>query len=227
MSEPTPRLIVFDCDGTLVDSGHIIVDTMTLVWQGAGLVPPTPDQIRHQIGTSLDHAIGALHPDGDPEILQQLTLACRKAFVSDRAAGKYEEPLYDCCSGVLEALSEVDHYVLGVATGKGRRGLNHTLQRHGIAHHFSILKTSEDGPGKPHPEILINAMAEMGVSPWQTVVIGDTIFDVTMAVRAGAKAIGVSWGYHAPEMLKEAGASVIANHFAELPGLIENLWSTE
>jgi len=101
------------------------------------------------------------------------------------------------------------------------------LQRHGIAHHFSILKTSEDGPGKPHPEILINAMAEMGVSPWQTVVIGDTIFDVTMAVRAGAKAIGVSWGYHAPEMLKEAGASVVANHFTELPGLIENLWSTE
>ncbi|MDF1749284.1 MAG: HAD-IA family hydrolase [Alphaproteobacteria bacterium] len=226
MSE-TPRLIVFDCDGTLVDSGHIIVDTMTLVWQGAGLMPPSADLIRHQIGTSLDHAIMALHPEGDPETLEQLTLACRKAFVSDRAAGKYEEPLYESCSGVLETLSAVDHYVLGVATGKGRRGLEHTLGRHGIAHHFTVLKTSEDGPGKPNPDILNDAMSEMGVSPWQTVVIGDTIFDVTMAVRAGAQAIGVSWGYHAPEMLRDAGAIAVADHFTELPTLIENLWSNE
>jgi len=98
-----------------------------------------------------------------------------------------------------------------------------TLEKHGIAPHFRVLKTADDGPGKPNPKILHDAMAEMGVTPWQTVMIGDTVFDMAMAKSAGTHAIGVSWGYHAPDDLRDAGAQAVAERFGELPGLIDTL----
>jgi len=223
MSEP--KLIVFDCDGTLVDSGHIIVSTMQAAWDEQGLDRPSPDDIRHQIGLPLFHAIRNLHPTGDMAIWEALTEGYKNVFVTGREVSQHEEPLYEDCISVLAELSADDRNILGVATGKGRRGLDHTLHRHGIAGHFSVLKTADDGPGKPNPDILLDAVNEMGVSPLNTVMIGDTVFDIEMAVRAGVHAIGVSWGYHPPEQLTKAGARTVAGRFTEIPGLLTQIWS--
>ncbi|NMM46608.1 HAD-IA family hydrolase [Rhodospirillaceae bacterium KN72] len=220
-----PYLIVFDCDGTLVDSGHIIVDTMSAAWRAEGLTPPAADDIRHQIGLPLGQAIANLHPDGDRDSVDRLCDAYKNVFVSGRNIGAHQEPLYDGCADVLALLAAEDAYLLGVATGKGRRGLDHTLERHGIGRHFHVLKTADDGPGKPNPHILQDAMAETGASPWNTVVIGDTIFDIGMAVSAGAHAIGVSWGYHPPHELRKAGARSVADLFHDIPALVREIWT--
>lgn len=225
--EDGPKLIVFDCDGTLVDSGHIIVATMTHAWQAEGLEPPAAEDIRHQIGLPLLQAISVLAPDADAATLGRLVESYKTAHVTGREVNAFEEPLYEDCATVLAHLAGQDDYILGVATGKGRRGLDHTLARHAIAPHFSVLKTAEDGPGKPNPDILLDAMAEMGVSPWNTVVIGDTIFDIGMAVSAKAHAIGVSWGYHPPSQLQQAGARCVANRYDEIPGLLKTIWSRD
>ncbi|MEQ8444170.1 MAG: HAD-IA family hydrolase [Alphaproteobacteria bacterium] len=220
-----PKLIVFDCDGTLVDSGHIIVATMHAAWDGLGIARPEPDDIRHQIGLPLLQAIRNLHPAGNPGVWDALVEGYKNAFVSGHEVTRDDEPLYENCVSVLTELSANETMILGVATGKGRRGLGHTLTRHDIAGHFSVLKTADDGPGKPNPDILLDAMGETGVSPLNTVMIGDTIFDMEMAVRAGAHAIGVSWGYHPPEQLTKAGARTVAGHFTEIPGLLKQIWS--
>ncbi|WP_420419584.1 HAD-IA family hydrolase [Pacificispira sp.] len=223
----TPRLIVFDCDGTLVDSGHIIVSTLSAAWRAEGMEPPDPDLMRHQIGLPLVEAIANLAPQAGRALHEKLAENYKAVFIGGREVGAHEEPLYEDCATILASLAAEERYLLGVATGKGRRGLGHTLTRHGIGHHFAVLKTADDGPGKPNPDILIDAMDELGVKPWHTVMIGDTVFDVTMAVRAGAHAIGVSWGYHPPAELRKAGARVVAERFAEIPGLLQTIWSDE
>ena len=116
--------------------------------------------------------------------------------------------------------------ILAVATGKSQRGLRKTLQRHDLQQHFAILKTSDDGPGKPDPTILLDAIAEAGAEPESTVMIGDTVFDVAMARSAKAHAIGVNWGYHEPVELDAAGAHVILDEISELPNFLETLWGT-
>lgn len=222
-----PRLIVFDCDGTLVDSAHVIVATMAAVWEEAGL--PTLDHrdVRRRIGLPLQAVVASLHPDGSDDDHRAMADAYRRINRKAMEAVGLEEPLYDGCVAVLDQLSARTDAVLAVATGKGRRGLAHTLRTHGIADRFAVLKTADDGPGKPNPEILLDAMAETGASPWNTVVIGDTIFDIGMAARARAHAIGVSWGYHAPDDLRQAGARAVADDFADIPVLLNDLWRDE
>ncbi len=104
-----------------------------------------------------------------------------------------------------------------MATGKARRGLLAVLEQHGLETRFATLQTADVGPGKPHPAMLERAMAEVGVAPSDTVMIGDTSFDMLMARSAGASAIGVSWGYHPVAELEAAGAHSIVGHFNELP----------
>jgi phosphoglycolate phosphatase len=116
--------------------------------------------------------------------------------------------------------------LLGVATGKSRRGLLATLDRHGIRDRFVTLKTADDGPGKPSPEILLDAMAEVGAAPHTTIMVGDTTYDIEMAIRARAMSIGVGWGYHSTEELKAVGAHRIAGGYGELPAMIAELWDS-
>jgi phosphoglycolate phosphatase len=222
MSEP--RLIVFDCDGTLVDSAHVIVSTILAVWEEAGLGPLDHRAVRRRIGLPLLGVMADLHPGGSEDDHLALADAYRRKNRAAMEAFGLEEPLFEGCLEVLDELAGRDDAVLAVATGKGRRGLSHTLQSHGIMDRFAVLKTADDGPGKPNPTILLDAMAETGASPWNTVVIGDTIFDIGMATGAGTHAIGVSWGYHAPHDLKRAGARAVADDFAEIPALLNDLW---
>ena len=110
-----------------------------------------------------------------------------------------------------------------IATGKSRRGLVASLAGHGLAHHFQVLKTADDGPSKPHPDILQQAMRELGATPEETLMIGDTAYDMEMARLAGAHALGVGWGYHPPEDLLAAGALAVAARPADLSRHVELL----
>ena len=210
------RLAVFDCDGTLVDSQANIVRAMDLCFAQRGLAPPGPPATRRIVGLSLLEAMRALVPDLDPAEHASLADDYRRVFQGLRADNALDpEPLYD---GIAEALAALaaDGWALGVATGKSDRGLGHILDHHGLRHCFVTLQTADRHPSKPHPAMLRAAMADAGVAPAATVIIGDTVFDMAMGVAAGVRAIGVDWGYHDAHELHDAGASAVVATTAEL-----------
>lgn len=214
------RLIVFDFDGTLVDSQGMIVRAMSDSFATFGLAAPAPAAVRRVVGLTRERAVADLLPDpADTMAVARVADGYRDAFLTLRASPDYHEPLFD---GAREALARLDRpeVCLGIATGKARRGLLASLERHGLTHHFATLQTADTGPGKPHPDMLRRAMAEVGAGPDETVLIGDTTFDMEMARNAGTAGIGVSWGYHEPDELLDRGAALIVQRFADLPDAI-------
>ena len=203
------RLAIFDCDGTLVDSGAPIYAALKAALEENGLAVPPATVSRRVIGLSLTEAMAALLPEETPERHSRLADDYRRAFSSLRAAGEVEEPLFDGVTDLLDAL-EADGWMLAVATGKSDRGLRHCLERHGIHARFVSLQTADRHPSKPHPSMVEQAIADAGAAPETTIVVGDTSFDMAMALNAGATGIGAAWGYHEPKELIAAGAVAIA-----------------
>jgi phosphoglycolate phosphatase len=219
------RFAVFDCDGTLVDSQFVIARTMNLMFDEFGLPAMERTEIRKIIGLHLPEAIKALIVEAPRHVsFEQMAEAYKAHFFKIRESGDFHEPIFDHVVDVLHALAE-DGVTIGMATGKSRRGAEYVLERHGLKHLFASIKTSDDGPGKPHPRILEDAMAQMNAAPEETVVIGDTSFDIRLAKNAGAGAIGVKWGYHTPEELEAAGADRLIGSFAEVAGALEEVWA--
>ncbi len=217
-----PRLIVFDCDGTLVDSQHNIVLAMRRAFAMNDLPEPEAQAVLRTVGLSLDYAMAALWPAGGFQLRSSLVEDYRRASQQLRALGTPESPLYDGAAEAIIGLNGAG-YMLGVATGKSRRGLRNMLENFDLAHYFITLQTADDAPSKPHPGMVEQAMAEAGVTAGETVVVGDTSFDMEMAANAGARAVGVSWGYHEAEELHRAGALTVIDDFAVLPGVIQEL----
>ncbi len=213
------RLVMFDCDGTLVDSQRRIVAAAEAAWTDQGLAPPSAEAVRRIVGLALPVALARLAPEADPAGLHALTEGFRATFHRLQTDPAYDEPLYPGVVAALDALQEAG-FTLGVATGKGRRGLAHTLERHDLADRFAVLKTAQDGPSKPDPTILHDAILEMGAAPATTVMLGDTAFDMAMATAARVQAIGVAWGYHPPDELAEHGARVVLASYGEVPAAV-------
>jgi len=216
------RLAVFDCDGTLVDSQGVICTAIEHGFAACGLAAPTRAASQSIIGLSVVQAMEVLHPAGAADTHAQLAEAYKSSFFALRQQGLAHEPLYD---GILEAIEglEARGWLLGVATGKSDRGLGHVLEKHGLHPRFITLQTADRHPSKPHPSMLWQAMADAGSAPETTVMIGDTSYDIEMAKAAGVGAIGVTWGYHSAEALREAGADAVATHANQLIALIEAL----
>ncbi len=219
---PEPRLAVFDCDGTLVDSQHSIVSAMAEAWRVDGLDAPDARAVRRIVGLPLEIGMARLLPDGDADDFERLSRHYRAAAYEMRQHEDYEEPLYPGAIEAIEALAAAG-YLLGVATGKSRRGLDATLESHQISGKFATLQTGDAAPGKPAPDMLLRAMAETGAGPGTTAMIGDTSFDMLMAKSAGTVAIGVSWGYHGEDELRECGAARVLADFGELPAALDAL----
>jgi phosphoglycolate phosphatase len=224
MSGGPLRLVMFDCDGTLVDSQHMIHAAMVAAYARDGRVAPPVEAVRRVVGLALPEAILRLGPDIDESDAARLADFYKDAFRELRLAGEIEDPLFP---GVAETLRELEAagFLLGIATGKSRRGLIPLLEKHGIDRFFSVLKTADDGPGKPNPAILEDAMAEVGARPADTVMIGDTLFDMDLAKNAGVGAIAVSWGYHAPAELQAAGVAAMLERLADLPHILRGYWT--
>ena len=209
------RLAIFDCDGTLVDSGATIHRALRAAFDVHGLECPPPAVSRKVIGLSLVEAMAALAPEGDHHAL---TRTYKEAFIAMRAGGDVEEPLFDGIGALLDAF-EADGWLLAVATGKSDRGLRHCLESHGLHGRFVSLQTADRHPSKPHPGMAQAAMAEAGAAPQTSVVIGDTSFDVGMALAAATGAIGAAWGYHDHAELAAAGAHGVAESPGDVLGL--------
>jgi phosphoglycolate phosphatase len=213
------RLAIFDCDGTLVDSCATITAALKASFERNGIPVPPPSVSRRVIGLSLTEAVAALRPDADGSEHHQLAEDYKTAFMGLRAAGQVEEPLFDGVIDLLDSL-EADGWMLAVATGKSDRGLKHCLDSHGIHARFVSLQTADRHPSKPHPSMVDQAMADAGALPQMTIVVGDTSFDMAMAVNAGATGIGAAWGYHEADELMEAGAVAVARQPSDVLELI-------
>ena len=209
------RLVIFDCDGTIVDSQHTIVACMQAGFQRHGLNAPEPEAIRRTVGLSLLEGIARLAPDHPVETHERLVDGYRESFYEVKARPDHHEALYPGIEDVITRLDD-DGYLLGVATGKAQGGLRDTLNQHNLTGRFVTLQTADINPGKPHPGMIESALRETGAEVENTVMIGDTTFDMEMAVNAGAVAIGVAWGYHGREELIEAGARTVVDHGPDL-----------
>ena len=213
------KLIVFDCDGTLVDSQAVIVACAQDAFAAMGLEAPSAEQIRHIVGLSLEPAMRVLLGRDDPLLARGIAEAYRQAFFRRRAMPDHQEPLF---AGVVETLAALRGRgaVMGVATGKTMRGLVQVLDRHTIADYFVTLQTADLHPSKPHPAMLEAAMRETGCTPEETWIIGDTTYDIEMGRLAGCRGIGVSYGNHPVEALRSAGATHILDRMDQLLDLL-------
>jgi len=200
------KLVVFDCDGTIVDSQHMIVAAMEQAFTGSGLPMPGRTAILSVVGLSLEQAVRRLLPPAIDTDIGALAEAYKSAFGELRRDKAHQEPLYPGVREALRTLANEPGVLLGVATGKSRRGLAAVLEREGLADLFVTIQTADTHPSKPHPAMLRAAMAEAGTDAHRTLMVGDTTYDIGMARDAGARAIGVAWGYHPVSELEAAGA---------------------
>jgi phosphoglycolate phosphatase len=215
----TNRLAIFDCDGTLVDSGATIHAALAETFRQHGLDLPPPRECRRIIGLSLHEAMAGLLPDAGPDRHSQLAEDYKRVFMGMRAAGRVEQPLFEGVLELLDAL-EGDGWLLAVATGNSDRGLKHCLERHDIHARFVSLQTADRHPSKPHPSMVLQAIAEASAAPETTILVGDTSYDMAMAAAAGASGIGAGWGYHEADELIEAGAVAVAEQPLDVLSLV-------
>ncbi len=215
----TIRLAVFDCDGTLSDGQAGVCNAMDVAFAAAGLGAPDRHHVRRIVGLSLPQAIRSLAPQADDDQLLAAVEAYKAAFRQSREDGSLQEPLFEGIPDLLRRL-HAGGWTLGVATGKSDRGLRSTLEVNGLSDLFTTLHTADRHPSKPHPAMLQAAMSDAMADRADTVMIGDTVYDIQMAANAGTPAIGVNWGYHEADELRDAGAIGIATTIEELEALI-------
>lgn len=219
------HLVLFDVDGTLVDSQHMIVAAMDRAFASLGRAAPTRAETLSVVGLSLDEAMTQLlGPLAEPPLVAALGEAYKTSYFDLRRSGDAQEPLYPGTRETLDALAARDDVLLGLATGKSHRGIRAVLDLHDLHGRFVTVQCADDHPSKPHPAMIHAALAETGVDPARAMIVGDTVFDVEMGRAAGILAIGVAWGYHPADRLVAAGAeSVVAGHADLLPTLARHL----
>ncbi|MBS0563253.1 MAG: HAD-IA family hydrolase [Proteobacteria bacterium] len=215
-------LVVLDVDGTLIDSQDHIHAAMVSAFAAVGRTPPARAQVLGIVGLSLPEAVATLAPELDPEARAAIVAAYRSGFAAAR--GATPAPLYPGAAEALRALAARTGVILGVATGKSRRGLDRLIADHGMQGLFATRQVADDHPSKPHPSMLLAALAETGVPASRAVMVGDTSFDMEMGRRAGVTAIGVAWGYHPRAALAAGGADQIVDGFADLVPALETIW---
>lgn len=206
------KLVLFDCDGTLVDSAGLIHGCMERTFAEAELPLPALDATRGVIGLSLDIAIARLLAREVDEAIGALVQRYKHHFVTMRAEPGFRENLYDGVSDLIGQLAARDDVLIGMVTGKSRRGVTAVFETHGFGAHFLTVRTADDCPSKPHPAMVLECCAEMGIDPADTLVVGDAIYDMQMARAARAGAIGVAWGYSSPDALRQHGAEEVLDH---------------
>lgn len=209
------RLCALDLDGTLIDSQHHIVAAMAAAFRAESLLPPAAAKVREIVGLPLDQAIRRLAPEVRGLQLERVGQAYRDAYFDAKEVDGTAEPLMPGARAALEAL-EAGGWLLAVVTGKSRRGLHEVLDAHGLLPRFVALKSADDGPGKPDPTVLLDAVRETGASPGRTVMVGDTVFDLGMARRARVAGIAVTWGYHELALLQTERPAAVIERFEEL-----------
>ncbi|WP_028957268.1 HAD-IA family hydrolase [Sulfitobacter sp. 20_GPM-1509m] len=219
------RLVIFDVDGTLVDSQGHIVASMTAAFQALGAAVPTREAILGIVGLSLDVAVPRLAPTLSGAQHGALVQGYKDSYRRLRLAHGAAEasPLFPGALEALQRLAANDDVLLGVATGKSKRGLDALIEAHGLERMFVTRQCADFHPSKPHPSMIHAALSEAGVDAANAVMVGDTSYDMDMAQAAGVTGIGVTWGYHAPAAL--TAATHIVQDFDALHSTITTHWS--
>lgn len=218
-----PRLVIFDVDGTLVDSQDHIHAAMAAAFAGVGLALPDRETVLSVVGLSLPQAVARLVPDAPGDMRDAIVAAYKASFGPLRATT--QAPLFPGAAAALAALTARGGILLGVATGKSRRGLDHIVAAHGLQGAFATMQVADDHPSKPHPSMVRACLSETGVAPDRAVMVGDTTFDIEMGRAAGIATVGVRWGYHRAPALGAAGADRIIGRFADLVPALDEIWS--
>ena len=212
-------LLVFDWDGTLMDSTGAIVRAAQAAIADLGLPSRSDESICSIIGLGLQESWQALFPDLETDAYEHFVASYRDHFVQrERASSR----LYPGVTGVLRMLSERGCH-LAVATGKSRRGLDHDLEHTELGHFFDATRTADETRSKPHPEMLYSLMSELGFAPGQTLMIGDTEFDLLMARAAGASALAVTWGAHPTARLRAHDPAGCLDSVEQIPLWLEQI----
>lgn len=215
-SQPPLKLAIFDCDGTIVDSRAMIVEGMRRSFAEQQLAIPGDRAVMDLVGLPLRDVLQMLAGDIEIEPLDRLTESYRQHFITLHNDAEWKPPLYPGTEKMLEQLVEQHRCLLGIATGKSRRGLDRTLADEAFSVTFATTWTADDGPAKPNPTILEAAMDEVGAYPEQCIMVGDTTFDIDMGNNAGIKTIAVPWGNHTLEQLRASNPDVIIESWDDL-----------
>jgi phosphoglycolate phosphatase len=218
------KLIIFDCDGTLVDSQHMICAAMQQAYADHSIACPPRETLLSIVGLSLRESFERLSAGETGFPVETMVERYKAAFFAMREAQTHMEPLFPGVRETIEDFARREDLILGIATGKSQRGVRMVLGHHGLLQHFATIKTADDAPSKPHPGMVQEAMREAGAVPGDTVVVGDTTYDIEMARAAGASAIGVTWGYHPVTELHAAGAHRVIESFSLLLPALDELW---
>jgi phosphoglycolate phosphatase len=201
----------------------MICAAMQRAYDAHGIVCPPREVVLSIVGLSLREAFDTLGHGQRDFPVDGMIERYRNAFFELRHSPDHQEPLYPGARESILSLAGRQDCRLGIATGKSQRGVRAILTHHDLLSHFSTIMTADDAPSKPDPGMLRNAMRDTGAEPRDTVMIGDTSFDMQMARSAGVTAIGVDWGYHAPERLRSSGAEAVISDYAELEATLDGL----
>ena len=210
------RLIVFDWDGTLMDSEAQIVSCLRAAVRDLSLEPMDDETLRNVIGLGLREAVDALVPGREENFYQAFIAHYRNHWFNSG-----ESRLFEGVREMLDAFRR-QHLLLGVATGKSRRGLNRVLGETGLASCFHATRCADEAPSKPHPQMLLDLMDQLGVTPAQTVMVGDTEYDMEMALNAGAAKIAVTTGVHSEQRLRRHAPLVCLRRISDMPAWMSN-----
>ena len=212
------RLAAFDLDGTLLNSIPSIVIGVRTCWDALGFPEVTDDQIRNIIGLPWEQSVQTLIPGAGAREVTMINEYHAEIARGDRPAP--ERPPEQVFPDTIETLDrfEEDGYVLAIVTSRSNRRFYDMLEDAGLSGRFATVKTADLGPGKPDPYLLHEAMRDVGAAPEDTVMIGDTTYDIQTGRNAGTGAIGVTWGVHPDHELTNAGAHHVVNAFSELHG---------
>lgn len=223
---PEPRLVIFDVDGTLVDSQDMIVAAFSHAYESMDLVAPSRDRMLSFVGRSLELIFPELSPELNSAQHEALTTGYRDAYFHLRKTrgSNATSPMFDGARAALDALQSQDWTILAVATGKSKRGLDKLIEGYGLEGYFVSQQVADFHPSKPHPAMVHACLTETGVAPERAVMIGDTTYDIDMGRAAGVKTIGVSWGYHPAETLN---ADKIIHNFDAVHDAIDDLIGLE
>jgi len=215
------RLVIFDLDGTLIDSEALIIGAVRDSFTAVNEPIPDDHAIRSISGITARDALAILAPQAEPARIDILLESYVSHYRARSSASR--EPMFAGALQALDRLQAAPETILAVATGKGYSGAVTLLEHHGIIGRFNSIETPTHNRGKPDPQMLETAMEKAGVDAAHSVMVGDTVHDMRMAKAGGIKAIGVAWGYHAVEDLKDAGADVVIGDFVELDAAVDRL----
>jgi phosphoglycolate phosphatase len=206
------KLLIFDWDGTIMDSSDRIVSSMQLACQHLSITPPSHQAVCDIIGLSLDIAIKKIIPGVSEGQVKALIAAYSEQYIH---LDTTQTPLYEGVTETMQALKDAG-YLLGVATGKSRRGLDRVLAQTELDQFIDFRKGADEANSKPDPLMLSQILTQSGLNANQAFMIGDTSYDLEMAQRINMPSIGVSYGMHSIEILNQFKPKYIADTFPQI-----------